>query len=55
VKSVELTDDEIKALLQLIDAGVRSSGLQYAANAVHLVNKINAAEIIDDQSNEEDD
>jgi len=54
MKTLELTDDEIQALLQLIDKGVRASGLQFAANAVHLVSKINAAETIDDQDEEND-
>jgi hypothetical protein len=48
MKSVELTDDEINALMQLIDAGVRATGLQHAANAVHLAAKINAPEPIEE-------
>lgn len=40
---LKLTEAEANALIQLIDAGVRASGLQSAEAAVALFNKIKSA------------
>ena len=40
---IELTEQEAQVLLSLMDAAVRAQGLQAAANAVHLANKIQEA------------
>lgn len=38
----ELSENEVTALLQIMDAGVRATGLQHAANAAFLANKLRA-------------
>ena len=43
MKSIELTDPEIQALIALMDAGVRNLGLQVANNAAVILNKLNTA------------
>ena len=41
--NLNLTEAEANALISLIDAGVRASGLQVAETAANLFNKIKAA------------
>lgn len=41
--NLELTEQEIEALVNLLDAGVRHQGLNAATNAAFLMQKINAA------------
>ena len=38
----DLSEQEVTALLQIMDAGVRSTGLQHAANAAFLAEKLRA-------------
>lgn len=45
-RSIVLTDMEAQALLELIDAAVKAQGLNAAANAVFLANKIKTAPIV---------
>lgn len=40
---LELTPDEMRALLALLDVAVRATGLRNAAVAVEFVNKLEAA------------
>jgi len=44
MKYIELSDDEIKVLLGMIDVFVRAEGLNGAANALHLARKLQEAE-----------
>lgn len=39
----ELTEQELQALTGLMDLGVKAGGLQVAATAAHLLNKLNQA------------
>ena len=41
--TIEATENEINALIQLIDAGVRASGLRGAGSAVQWAIKLEAA------------
>ena len=41
--TIEATEAEINALIQLIDAGVRASGIRGAGSAVQWVMKLEAA------------
>ena len=43
MKTIEFSDDELSALVQLIDIAIKSQGLGVAEAAVVLVNKIKAA------------
>ena len=43
MKTLEFSDDELSALVQLIDIAIKSQGLGVAEAAVVLVNKIKAA------------
>jgi hypothetical protein len=52
MKRLELTDEEIQALANLMDAGVRYLGLQSVKNAAVLLAKLETAEPIDDEPEE---
>lgn len=43
MKTIELTEDEIKVLMGMIDTAVRAQGLNVAQNAVHLAGKLQNA------------
>ena len=43
MKSIELTEQEIQALTQLIDAAVRSLGLQCVPMVMQIMGKVQAA------------
>lgn len=47
--AVVINDAEKKALLELLDAAVRSNGLNVAGAAFHLAQKINTAGVVTDQ------
>ena len=51
---IELTEEEIQALAQLMDAGVRAQGLGSVQNAAVLIQKIEASEPKLEESPEED-
>ena len=52
MKLLRLDDDEIRALLALIDAGVRATGLEHVQNAAFFVTKIGSTkEILSKPSN----
>ena len=44
MKSVELTDQEIQAMVNLMDAGVKHMGIASVKNAAHLLTKLENAE-----------
>jgi len=44
MKVIQLQDAEVKVLLEIMDAGVRSLGLASANNAAVILSKINKAE-----------
>ena len=46
-KKIILTDSEIQALANLMDAGVRQLGIQAAANAALLLQRLQAAEPVE--------
>ena len=46
MKQLQLTDEEINALAQLIDAAIRHRGIDLIKNAAHLLAKLEAAEEI---------
>ena len=46
MKQLQLTDQEIQALVNLMDAGVKSLGLSSVKNAAHLLTKLENAEEI---------
>jgi len=48
MKNVQLSDDEIRVLIGMMDAAVRAQGLQVAANAIHLAGKLQEAKEPDD-------
>ena len=48
-KNVILTDAEINALAQLLDAGVKTLGLACVKNAAHLLTKLEQAEEVEDE------
>ena len=41
--TLELTDEESRVLINLLDVSVKSAGLQAAESALHFVRKINEA------------
>jgi len=47
MKSVELSDQEIQALVNLMDAGVKHMGISAAKNAAHLLTKLEAAKDVE--------
>jgi hypothetical protein len=47
MKRIELTDEEIRVLLGMIDVAVRSRGLEAAEAAIVLAKKLQAAEIVE--------
>lgn len=49
MKQVQFTDEELKALLGLLDAGVRHLGLQGANAAAVWQQKLQAAEELEDE------
>jgi hypothetical protein len=44
MKQVLLTDEELHALVNLIDAGVKHTGIAMVKNAAYLLGKLEAAE-----------
>ena len=44
MKQLLLTDEEIQALVNLMDAGVRQQGISAARSAAHLLTKLEQAE-----------
>ena len=44
MKQLLLNDDEIQALVNLIDAGVKHTGISMVQNAAYLITKLNQAE-----------
>jgi hypothetical protein len=44
MKQLLLTDNEIQALVNLIDAGVKHTGIAQVENAAYLLGKLKAAE-----------
>lgn len=54
VEEIPFSEDEANALLQIIDAAVRGTGLQHAANGAFLAAKIrNAFAPVDAPANDE--
>lgn len=51
-KAIVATDQEITALIQLIDEAVKAKGLSVAPNAVYWVNKLQAAPVVTEQKEE---
>jgi hypothetical protein len=47
VKSIELTDEEIQALADLMNAGVKHIGLACVKNAAHLLTKLEGAKPVE--------
>jgi len=50
MKQILLTDEEIRALAALMDAGVKSLGLSCVKNATHLLIKLEQAEDVGDST-----
>ena len=48
MKILQLTDEEIQVLAGLLDIAVKSAGIAVAKNAVHLLNKLELAEEVED-------
>lgn len=42
MKTIEFTEEELQALIMLLDAGVKFMGIRAAATAAHLFNKLGA-------------
>ena len=47
MKTVELSDEELQALANLMDAGVKHLGLQSVKNAAALLTKLEAAKDVE--------
>jgi len=43
MKTIELTDEEIRVLISLIDVAVRARGMEAAESGVHFVKKLQEA------------
>ncbi|PPD07146.1 MAG: hypothetical protein CTY28_10210 [Hyphomicrobium sp.] len=43
ITKLELNEQELQALTSLMDLGVKAAGLQVAAQAAHILNKLTAA------------
>ena len=46
MKQLQLTDEELQALVNLIDAGVKHTGIAMVKNAAYLIGKLEQAEEI---------
>ena len=47
MKQIQLTDQEIQAMFNLMDAGVKHMGISAAKNAAHLLTKLEAAKDVE--------
>ena len=47
MKQLQLTEEEIQALVNLMDAGVKALGLQSVKNAAHLLTKLETAKDVE--------
>jgi hypothetical protein len=43
MKTIELTDEEIRVLISMIDVAVRARGMEAAESGVHFVKKLQEA------------
>ena len=49
MRRIEFTDEELQELINLLDAGVKSLGLQSVQNAFVLLAKIQSAELVEEE------
>lgn len=52
MKKINFSDQELQALLELLDAGVKSIGIQAAPAAAVLLQKVRNAEIVEETEND---